>query len=101
MAKDVKYIGNGKEINGSYGPFVKVSVCLDDVSEVVKGKDGKAFLRIDNVEGINVGKNGKYYLNSLLNKLKEATQFSTHSLSIDTFVPDGAKGDDDGGDLPF
>ena len=43
------YCGKGKEINGKYGAFYKISVCLDEIpaEHIFKAKNGKRYATLN------------------------------------------------------
>ena len=65
------YCGSGKEF-GNFGS-VNLSICLSDLPK----------------EFITESKNGKKYINIVLNKKKQVDQYGkTHSLEVNTYKPE-------------
>src|SRR5690606_26316526 len=98
MAQDKIFAGSGKTQNGQYGEFYKVSICLTDIPK----------------EHITTGKNGKEYVNLVVNKKKEVDQWGKDLMvTVDTWKPDpkqahtpkqeysGAVKDSESDSLPF
>lgn len=86
------YCGSGKTRSGQYGEFYGISVCIDDLPE----------------EHITTAKNGKKYINLIVNKKKEADQYGKDlSVTVDTWKPDKAHtpkkeyAETDSDELPF
>jgi hypothetical protein len=72
MSSEKIYCGSGKKIEGQYGIFRKISVCLNDIPK----------------EHINEY-NGKKYVSILVNDRKEADQYGKDiSLTVDTYKPE-------------
>ena len=72
MSSEKIYAGSGRKIDGQYGTFRKISVCLNDIPK----------------EFINDYK-GKKYVSLLVNDRKEPDQFGKDlSVTIDTFKPE-------------
>ena len=83
MSQDKIYVGNGKE-NEQYG-FVNFSVCLTDLPQ----------------EHVTEFK-GKKYINLTVSKKRETDQYGkTHTVTVNTWKPEGQEVDDSPSDLPF
>lgn len=73
MAQEKIYAGSGKTQSGQYGEFYKVSICLTDIPK----------------EYVTTAKNGKEYVNLVVNKKKETDQYGKDlSVTVDTWKPD-------------
>jgi hypothetical protein len=83
MSQDKIYVGNGKE-NEQYG-FVNFSVCLTDLPQ----------------EHVTEFK-GKKYINLTVSKKRETDQYGkTHTVTVNTWKPEGQTVDNSPSDLPF
>lgn len=83
MSQDKIYVGNGKE-NEQYG-FVNFSVCLTDLPQ----------------EHVTEFK-GKKYINLTVSKKRETDQYGkTHTVTVNTWKPEGQAVDNSPSDLPF
>ncbi len=75
-------IGSVQTVLGKFGPFKKISLNLNAMGKVFK-KDGKHYLKLDEVEGFNPWTNADgetiYFLNLLMN--------SYETISSDGFKP--------------
>tara|TARA_R100000995_G_scaffold70727_1_gene39322 strand:+ start:6269 stop:6583 length:315 start_codon:yes stop_codon:yes gene_type:complete len=75
-------IGSVQTVLGKFGPFKKISLNLSNMGKVFK-KDGKHYLKLDEVEGFNPWTNADgetiYFLNLLMN--------SYETISTDNFKP--------------
>lgn len=72
MSSEKIYAGNGKKIEGQYGTFRKISVCLNDIPK----------------EFINEYK-GKKYVSLLVNDRKAPDNYGKDlSVTVDTFKPE-------------
>jgi hypothetical protein len=66
------YCGKGKEINGKYGAFYKISVCLDEIP----------------AEHIFKAKNGKRYATLNMSMMRQKDdRGNTHTIVVDTWKP--------------
>lgn len=66
------YCGKGKEINGKFGTFYKVSICLDDIP----------------VEHIFKASNGKRYATLNMSMMRQTDEKgNTHTVVVDTWKP--------------
>jgi hypothetical protein len=72
MSSEKIYAGSGRKVEGQYGTFRKISVCLNDIPK----------------EHIN-DYNGKKYVSLLINDRKEADKFGKDlSVVVDTYKPE-------------
>ena len=70
------YCGKGKEINGKYGAFYKISICVDEIP----------------AEHIFKAKNGKRYATLNMSMMKqEDDRGNTHTIVVDTWKPDESR----------
>lgn len=72
MSSEKIYCGSGKKVEGQYGTFRNISVCLNDIPK----------------EFINEY-NGKKYVSIVVNDRKEADQYGKDvSLTVNTYKPE-------------
>jgi len=84
------YCGKGKEINGKYGAFYKINICIDDIP----------------VEHMFKAKSGKRYVNLLVSEMRQPDdKGNTHTVLVDTWKPSKQSGledfRDDSDNIPF
>jgi len=84
------YCGKGKEINGQFGTFYKVNICLDEIP----------------AEHIFKAKNGKRYATLNMSMMRqEDDRGNTHTIVVDTWKPSKQSGPedfrDDSDSIPF
>ena len=94
MNNEKIYCGSGKTKTGQYGDFYSVSICLSDLPK----------------EHITTAKNGKKYVNVVINKKRETDQYGKDlSVTVDTWKPEpktepqkpSVNSFDDSDNLPF
>ena len=66
------YCGRGKTMQGPYGQFYKLNMCLEDIP----------------TQHMTTGKNGKHYFNLAVNELKNADDRGNDlTVTVDTWKP--------------
>ena len=89
MSQEKIYVGNGRKIEGKYGAFRSISICLDDL-------DSKY---------INTAGNGKRYVGLLISDKQEADQWGKDvSVTLNTYKKESVQAapvKELGDDLPF
>jgi hypothetical protein len=66
------YCGKGKEINGKFGAFYKINICMDEIP----------------AEHVFKAKNGKKYVTLNMNMMRqEDDRGNTHTIVVDTWKP--------------
>ena len=72
MSEPKIYCGRGKTMQGPYGEFYKLNICLDDIP----------------ARHLTVGKNGKHYVNLAVSNLKQADDWGNNlTITVDTWKP--------------
>ena len=72
MSEQKIYCGRGKTMQGTYGQFYKLNICLEDIP----------------TQHMTVGKNGKRYFNLAVNEMKNADDRGNDlTVTVDTWKP--------------
>ena len=86
MAEDKKhdFVGSAKLINGQYGHTARIQIELTDLFEYLNTDEGRGLIRTYKTKD---GKE-KHTINLYMAGIKTPTDYKTHTIYIDKFMPD-------------